>query len=156
MTWAVIRVRGGSHAEVSLKETMRHLHLTRQNHAVILPERDDLKGMIHKVQGYVTWGPVSAPTVEALLRARAMTEDGKKLDAAKVPSASGAKDLRSLTERVAKDGSLGVPGLKPLFRLHPPKGGWRSTKKPYSLGGALGYREPGTKIDMDKLVARMI
>jgi large subunit ribosomal protein L30 len=156
MTWAVVRVRGGSHAETSLRETMEHLHLTRQNHVVLLPERNDLLGMIHKVQGYVTWGPVSAPTVEALLRARAFTLDGQKLDAAKVPSSSGAKDLKGLSEIVAKNGSLGVPGIKPLFRLHPPKGGWRSTKKPYTLGGALGFRAPGTKVDMDALLTKML
>ncbi|HEV2165782.1 MAG TPA: 50S ribosomal protein L30, partial [Thermoplasmata archaeon] len=33
-------------------------------------------------------------------------------------------------------------GLRPVFRLHPPKGGWRSTKKPFASGGALGYRGP--------------
>ncbi|MDE1820094.1 MAG: 50S ribosomal protein L30 [Euryarchaeota archaeon] len=156
MTWAVVRVRGGVHAEASLNETMRHLHLTRQNHLVILPEKNELRGMVNKVQGYVTWGPVSAPTVEALVKARALTEDGHLLDAAKLPPVSGAKDLKGLAERVHKEGSLHIPGVKPLFRLHPPKGGWRSTKKPYTLGGALGYREPGTKIDMDKLIARMI
>lgn len=156
MTWAVVRVRGGIHAEVSLKETMRHLHLTRQNHVVLLPEREELLGMIHKVQGYVTWGPVNPATVEALLRARAFTEDGQKLDASKVPASSGAKDLKGLSELVAKQGSLGVPGIKPLFRLHPPKGGWRSTKKPYTLGGALGFRAPGTKVDMDSLLTKMI
>ncbi len=156
MTWIVVRVRGGAHVETSLKETMRHLHLTRQNHAVIIPERDDMRGMVNKVQGYVTWGPVSSPTVEALLKARARTEDGKPLEATKVPASSGAKDLKGLTELVHKNGSLGVPGLKPLFRLHPPKGGWRSTKKPYTLGGALGYREPGAKHNMDILISKMI
>lgn len=156
MTWAVVRVRGSCHAEVSLQETMAHLHLTRQNHAVLLPERDELLGMIHKVQGYVTWGPVSPPTVEALLRSRAMTLDGARLDAAKVPPSSGAKDLKGLSDLVVKKGSLGVPGMKPLFRLHPPKGGWRSTKKPYSLGGALGFRPTGSKVDMDALLTRMI
>lgn len=156
MTWAVVRVRGGAHVEVSLKETMRHLHLTRQNHAVLLPETDALRGMVNKVQGYVTWGPVSAPTVESLLKTRGITESGVRLDVSKVPSSSGAKDLKGLTDLVAKGGSLGVPGMKPLFRLHPPKGGWRSTKKPYTLGGALGYREPGSKLDMDKLISRMV
>ena len=156
MTWAVVRVRGGAHADAPLKETMHHLHLTRQNHAVILPEREELRHMVTKVQGYVTWGPVSVPTVEALLRTRALTEDGKMIADGAVPAATGAKDLKALAERVHKEGSLKIPGVKPLFRLHPPKGGWRSTKKPYTLGGALGYREAGTKADMDKLLERMI
>jgi large subunit ribosomal protein L30 len=156
MTWAVVRVRGGIHAERSLNATMKHLHLTRPNHAVILPEREELKGMIHKVQGYVTWGPVSAPTVEALLKSRAYLEGGERLDTAKPPATTGVKDFKGLSELVLKEGSSGVPGLKPLFRLKPPKGGWRSTKKPYTLGGALGYRDPLTKDNMDVLLTRML
>ena len=45
-----------------------------------------------------------------------------------------------------------VAGLNPLFRLKAPKGGWRSTKRAYSLGGALGYR--GRAIN--DLVRRMV
>ena len=35
-----------------------------------------------------------------------------------------------------------VEGLKPIFRLHPPRGskGWGGIKRSYSVGGALGFR----------------
>jgi len=46
-----------------------------------------------------------------------------------------------------------IPGLKPYFRLHPPKGGFKgSVKKPYNAGGELGYR--GSAIN--DLIMRMI
>ena len=62
------------------------------------------------------------------------------------------KDLPALTRTVAEKGLTHIPGLKPLFRLRAPKGGWRSTKKPFTLGGALGYR--GRSIN--ELVRRMM
>jgi len=32
-------------------------------------------------------------------------------------------------------------GVKPVFRLHPPKGGFKGTiRRPYKSGGELGYR----------------
>ena len=33
-----------------------------------------------------------------------------------------------------------VPGLKPLFRLHPPRKGYEGIKRSFKEGGALGYR----------------
>ena len=43
--------------------------------------------------------------------------------------------------------------LSPVFRLHPPRGGFKgSTKKPYSDGGELGYRGPA----INELIRRMI
>jgi len=45
-------------------------------------------------------------------------------------------------------------GIKPFFRLNPPKGGFerKGTKKGYSIGGALGYRGK----DINKLIQKMI
>ena len=47
-----------------------------------------------------------------------------------------------------------IPGLKPYFRLKPPKKGFEryGIKMPYSMGGALGYR----KENINDLVKRMI
>ena len=47
-----------------------------------------------------------------------------------------------------------IPGLKNFFKLCPPRGGFErnSTKKPFSLGGALGYR----KDKINELIQKMI
>ncbi|MEM2203989.1 MAG: 50S ribosomal protein L30, partial [Sulfolobales archaeon] len=43
--------------------------------------------------------------------------------------------------------------VKPVFRLHPPSGGFKgSIKKPYGNGGELGYRGQ----DINDLIRRMI
>jgi len=144
MGWMVVRVRGTIHARHDIVETLHHLHLNRPNHATVLPENPVMRGMLTRVQGYVTWGEADAATLGALLEARGETTDGGRL-------AAGA-ETTEIAKAVADLGLLAADGLKPLFRLRAPKGGWRSTKKPFARGGALGYR--GAKIN--ELVRRML
>ena len=140
MAWVVIRVRGGIHARSDILDTLDLLHLTRPNHATIVPEAPSFRGMLTKVQGYVTWGEAEPETVNKLLKERAETLAGEPLDGAALPETVRAKDLSELTRHVLSQGLGRSSGLKPLVRLRAPKGGWRSTKKPFALGGALGYR----------------
>ncbi len=131
MTWMVVRVRGTVHSGAEIVETLRHLHLTRANHATIVPDVPSFVGMLHRVQGYVTWGEVDPETVGLLLRERGRTVAGTPL---------AEEALGEASRKVAERGLLEVPEVRPLFRLKAPKGGWRSTKRAFSLGGALGYR----------------
>jgi large subunit ribosomal protein L30 len=152
MAWMIIRVRGTIHARHDIRATLDHLHLTRPNHATLVPERPEYRGMLAQVQGYVTWGEAEPETVNALLERRAETHDGQPLPAQELRHLTGAEDLGALTRSVLQDGLARVRGVRPLFRLRAPKGGWRSTKRPYTLGGALGYR--GRSIN--ELARRMI
>jgi large subunit ribosomal protein L30 len=152
MAWMVVRVRGSIHARHDVVETLRSLHLTRPNHATILPEAASFQGMLHAVQGYVTWGEAEPETVDLILRERGETVDGHRLTHETAVGLPSGKDLTEVVRAVAQQGLPKVAGLKPLFRLKAPKGGWRSTKKPFSRGGALGYR--GRSIN--ELVRRMI
>ena len=140
MAWVVIRVRGTIHARHDIVETLRLLHLTRPNHATVVPEAETFRGMLNKVQGYVTWGEAEPETVELLLKNRAETENGDRLSEAVIAEVVRKKDLAQLTREVLEQGLVRIQGLRPLLRLKAPTGGWRSTKKPFSLGGALGYR----------------
>jgi large subunit ribosomal protein L30 len=140
MAWMVIRVRGTIHARNDITETLGRLHLTRPNHATVLPETPSVRGMIAKVQGYVTWGEAEPETIGGLLKARGETTTGQKLDDQTVQDSARVKDMNELTRKVLETGLSTTPGVRPLFRLKAPTGGWRSTKKPFALGGALGYR----------------
>jgi large subunit ribosomal protein L30 len=152
MAWMVVRVRGSVHARQDVVETLRYLHLTRPNHATVVPEVPSVRGMLTTIQGYVTWGEAEPETVSLLLTERGETASGQRLTPETVSDMAPDKDLPALTRSVAEKGLTYVSGLKPLFRLRAPKGGWRSTKKPFTLGGALGYR--GRSIN--ELVRRMI
>lgn len=152
MAWMIVRVRGTTHARHDVVETLRYLHLTRPNHATVVPEVPSVRGMLTTIQGYVTWGEAEPETVSLLLAERGETKSGARLTAESVADIAPGKDLPAITRSVAEKGLIQVTGLKPLFRLKAPKGGWRSTKKPFTLGGALGYR--GRSIN--DLVRRMI
>jgi large subunit ribosomal protein L30 len=140
MAWMIVRVRGSIHARHDVAETLHYLHLTRPNHVTVVPEVPSVRGMLTKVQGYVTWGEAEPDTLSQLLQERGETVSGARLTPEAVREIAPGKDLSALTRTVAEKGLTQVPGLKPLFRLTAPKGGWRSTKKPFTLGGALGYR----------------
>jgi len=140
MAWMIVRVRGSLHARHDVVETLHYLHLTRPNHATVVPEVPSVRGMLSKVQGYVTWGEAEPETVSLLLKERGETVAGARLTAEAVSDIAPGQDLPAITRSVAEKGLTQVRGIKPLFRLKAPKGGWRSTKKPFTLGGALGYR----------------
>ncbi len=152
MAWMIIRVRGTIHARHDIVETLKFLHLNRPQHVTVVPEKPEFRGMLTKIQGYVTWGEAEPETVGLLLKSRGETAGGERLTDANVAESTRTKDLAELTQRVVVDGLPSVPGVRPLFRLGAPSGGWKSTKKPYALGGALGYR--GRAIN--ELARRMI
>jgi large subunit ribosomal protein L30 len=152
MAWMVVRVRGTIHARHDVVETLQFLHLTRPNNATVLPEAASFKGMLTKVQGYVTWGEAEPETVSLLLQERGETLEGKRITPEVLGDELRAKDLPELTRSALERGLPPIAGLRPRFRLKAPKGGWRSTKKPYALGGALGDR--GRSIN--DLVRRMM
>jgi large subunit ribosomal protein L30 len=136
MAWIVVRVRGGIHSRHDIRQTLAELHLTRANHATVIPEEPSFRGMLMATQGYLTWGEAESETVSELLKGRGQTRAGASI----ASGPAGAPPLPELVASVLDRGLARVPTLKPLFRLTPPKGGWKSTKKPFSLGGALGYR----------------
>jgi large subunit ribosomal protein L30 len=148
MVWMIIRVRGTIHAREDIRVTLAQLHLTRANHATVVPESPSFKGMLARVQGYVTWGEAEPETLQVLVQQRGRLRDGGPVP----PTDGGESSLPKLTEAIASHGLVGARALRPLFRLKAPKGGWRSTKKPFALGGALGYRGKA----INELARRMV
>ena len=43
-------------------------------------------------------------------------------------------------------------GIKPVFRLHPPRKGYKDSKKAFNEGGTLGYRGE----EINTLIKRMV
>ena len=61
-----------------------------------------------------------------------------------IKESSDYSSIKQLSKAIASgDASMkDVDGLKPIFRLHPPRGskGWGGIKRAYTVGGALGFR----------------
>jgi len=117
------------------------LHLTRNCHATLIDDRPSYVGMLHKAKNYVTWGEVSKESVELLLRERGRIVGNKKLTDEYIQKV-GYKSLDNLAEAIYKTEVeyKRLPNIKPVFRLHPPRKGFKGkVKKSYTVGGVTGY-----------------
>lgn len=151
---AVIRVRGSIRTKTELNDTMKMLRLFRVNHLVLVPQEKQTKKMVEKVKDYVTFGEINAETLEKVLSKKALIKGNKKvsLNYLKEKKVNSFKDL---AEKMVKgEIKLNDLGIKPVFRLKPPKKGYerKGIKKAFSVGGALGYRAT----EINKLINRMV
>ena len=156
MTYLVIRARSDRGVTKKIRDTMAMLNLTRVNHAVLLPETPSYAGMLQKAKDFVTWGEVDAETISSLLKERGRMTGDKPVTDTVVKSSSEYSTVDALAKAIASGDATprAVEGLKPVLRLHPPRGakGWGGIKRAYSVGGALGFRGK----DIENLAARMV
>mgnify|MGYP003323051414 FL=1 len=156
MSWIVVRVRSNVNVERSIRETMDYLNLTKVNHAVIIPENDQYRGMLQKAKDYITWGEATEATVEKMLAERGRMSGDSPLTDDIVKDSTDFKNNSDFAKSVTSGDSKvkDVPGLKRVFRLHPPRGpkGWGGIKRSFVIGGALGARGD----EINSLVDRMI
>src|SRR5437667_8707938 len=91
MSFAVLRLRGKSDLRRDVKDTLRLLHLTRQNHCAIVPQDPTYRGMLQVVKDYVTWGEVEAEVLARLLLKRGRQVGDRPIDDAFVKAHSPYK-----------------------------------------------------------------
>lgn len=151
---AAIRVRGSINIPQENRDTLKLLRLTRNCHATLVDDRPSFAGMLRKVQHYLAWGEISKETLLLLLEKRGRLVGNKRL------TDRYAQELgyKSLGDLAAAAFNLDVeyanlPEIKPIFRLHPPKKGFKGKlKRSYSAGGVTGYRGEA----IDGLIKQMI
>jgi len=137
-----VRVRGVSNISQEIKDTLNMLRLIRNCHATLIDDRSSNTGMLHKVQNYVTWGEISKENVALLLKKRGRLVGDKKLTD-EYAQGLGYKSLDDLAEAMFKVEVeySSLPKVMPVFRLHPPKKGFKGkVKRSYVAGGVTGYR----------------
>jgi len=102
-----------------------------------------MKGKIRSAKDYITWCVATPDAVALLLEKRGVLVGGKKLTQEAVAAlGTKFKTLPQLAEAIAS-GEIrlsAIKGLKPLFRLNPPRKGFGSIKTP-GPKGALGSRK---------------
>jgi large subunit ribosomal protein L30 len=135
----VIRIHGEVKVKPEIVNTLNRLRLMRKYSCVLINSSNKaLMGMLWKVRHYVAYGDIDKEMLVKLLEARAQKTDGKKLD-----SEHAASELISGKK-------LEELGIKPFFRLHPPRKGIDS-KLQYPKGALGNHRN-----DINKLVVRML
>lgn len=150
---AVVRIRGSVKVRRDVKETLGMLGLIRVNHCVVIDDSPSYRGMLNRVKDYVTWGEIDPETLAALLRRRGRLSGNGRVSDEFVESHTQFDSIDEFAEAVcAGKANLGdLPGLKKVFRLHPPRKGYRGIKRPFRNGGSLGYRGE----EMGNLILRM-
>tara|TARA_B100000941_G_scaffold114667_1_gene80535 strand:- start:2977 stop:3447 length:471 start_codon:yes stop_codon:yes gene_type:complete len=156
MTWIVVRARSNVKVERSIRETMGMLNLTKVNHAVIIPENPQYKGMLQKAKDYITWGNADAGLVERMISERGRLVGDKPITDSDVKEHTKYSSIKDFAAAIVSGDATvkDMPNMKRVFRLHPPRGpkGWGGLKRTYVVGGALGSRGD----DITALVERMI
>jgi large subunit ribosomal protein L30 len=142
MSFAVLRLRGKGDLRHTVKDTLRLLHLTRQNHCTVVPQDATYRGMLQLVKDHVTWGEVDPEVLARLLLKRGRRVGDRPIDDAFIKDHSKYKSIWDLSQALAKgDARLSeVRELRPVLRLPPPRKGFRGIKRGFHDGGDLGYR----------------
>jgi len=139
--YGIVQVRGVVNVRRDIKDTLRMLRLHHINHCVLVPDTPENLGMIRKVKDYVAYGEVDQVTIDTLLRTRGRVTGDQPLTDEYVKEHSGFGSIAEFATALSAGSARlsDVAGVKPVLRLHPPRKGYKTIKRTFPQGGALGY-----------------
>ena len=127
---AAIRIRGRVEVPREIRDTLYLLRLRHKFVCSIYQEDKQILGMLEKVKHYVAFGKINDETLRKLIEERCRKQGDKKLSKEEVE-----KVIKQLKEgKKLKE----IDGIKPFFRLQPPKGGFKKSTKLLWPQGMLG------------------
>ena len=142
----VTRIRGSPGVPQKIKDTLYLLKLRRKFITVVIENNKENAGMIGKVKDYVAFGEIDQETLKQILMKRAR----KQGDA---PLQIGGKILDDFVNKFLENKTtFDEIKIKPFFRLHPPRGGFKKSIRLPFPKGVLGYQ--GNKIN--ELIVKML
>jgi len=148
-TICVIRIRGAHGMNRRILYTLQLMNLHSVNSATLLRSTPSTRGMLQKAKDYIAFGPINEETIKSLLKKRAILTGNKPLTDNHIRFSTVYKSVDDLANAL-HEGKIQlreIKDLKPVFRLHPPVGGYRgSVKKAIHSGGVLG--NVGDKINL--------
>lgn len=134
-----IRISGLVEMRSSVEEILQRLRLRRKYSAVLMPNTKENINLLRKIRDFVAYGTVEQADIISLVQKRGISKDGKKIDSVKIAEIISTKGINA-------------SGIKPFFRLHPPRGGIDSKIHFPIKKGVLG--DHGDKIN--ELLRRML
>lgn len=151
--FAVVRMRGQVHVSGEIEDTLGMLRLHKVNHCVFLADNPNNKGMIQKAKDYIAYGTVDADTLAQVLDKRGRLEGNDRLTDAYVKENTDFDSIKAFAEALVNGNAKisDVPGLKPVFRLHPPRKGHAGIKRTAQQGGVLGNHGEEIKTLLNKM-----
>jgi len=136
----VIRISGMVEVPNRIQAALFNIRLRRKYSAVLMHDTPENIKLLRYVRDFVAFGKISEENLAKLITLRGEAlKSNLKIDAKTIIYGLDKKTLDEL-------------GLKPFFRLHPPRGGIES-KKHFGVGkGVLG----DNKEHINKLLERML
>ncbi|PIN90840.1 hypothetical protein COU60_00665 [Candidatus Pacearchaeota archaeon CG10_big_fil_rev_8_21_14_0_10_34_76] len=135
----VIRISGIVKVSDKIEESMNRINLRRKYSATLIEDTPENRMLLTKIRNFVAFGDADDKLLEELIEKRGESTERKKIDAKEVVGNLAKKGLKS-------------QGMKPFFRLHPPRGGIDSKKHFGVDKGVLGDH----KDKIGNLVRRML
>ncbi len=156
--YIAVRIRGTVDVSPDVNQTLYMLRLRKRYTASLYhSSQPGIIGMFKLTENWIAWGEIDKTTLVELLRRRGRVTGDKPLTDEFIREKLGLNNIEELAEKLIAGelylNKLKEHGIKPFFRLHPPKGGFKgSIKRRRGDGGVLGYWGS----DINKLIALMI
>jgi large subunit ribosomal protein L30 len=143
-----IRIDGTPNVRPPEELTLNSLRMKTRFSTVLLRDNPSVRGMLQRIKDYVTWAEARKEDIELLLSNRARTTDGLGLTSKFLKKKSELAGVSELVSNLQSGkvtlAKLREMGIEPCFRLHPPRGGFpKSSKRPFTDSGELGFRKDG-------------
>ena len=149
----VVNLHGKINSSSPVRKALGELKVERKFTATVVPDDAATAGMLKLCKEYIAWSQVDAELLTLLLEKRGMVSETRRLDGQEL-SKLGFKKHAELAEKLIKEGARlsAVSGIRPFFRLSPPKGGFKaSLRRQSTQKGTLG-RNP----KLPEIVRRMV
>ncbi len=136
----VIRISGMVDVSQNANSILDNILLRRKYSAILMNETPENIQLLNKVRSFVAYGKISNENLSKLISLR-----GEKIDK------KGKIDVESVMKNIEKK-SLREMGIKPFFRLHPPRKGIES-KKHFGVGkGVLGDNKEHINLLLERML----
>jgi len=149
--FAVIRIRGRVGVRREIEDTLKLLRLNRVNNCVLVENSPSILGMLEKAKDFITWGEINKETLIELLKKRLRLKGNKRVSEEDLKKV-GINSFEELADALLSGKKLKEFEIfNPVFKLTPPKHGFKSVKEHWPKGD-LGYRKEA----INELLKRMI
>ncbi len=136
----VVNLHGKINSPSGVRKALGELKVERRFTASLVTDDGPTVGVLKSCKDYLAWAPLDRDVLTLLLEKRGMVSESKKLDGESL-SKLGFKSYSELADKILKEGLKlsAVGGIRPFFRLSPPKRGFkRSLRRQFNEGGTLG------------------
>ncbi len=150
----VVNLRGLVNTRAPVRTTLEQLSIARRFNATIVPDDKVYRGMLRLSKEHVAWCKLTSSLAEKILKTRSEKSTGRKFSEAELKENNDYQSFADLAKGLesGKVKLTNLYGMRPFFRLGPPRGGFRrSSRRQFSAGGLLGQNE-----ELSKLVERML